>query len=107
MSILDSFKTKFHEFVATVEHELSDFAAFFLPSVEHLIEVAIEDIAAIAGQAVLDQAPKVISGEVKFGNAVSQVIDTVKASGKSVAQATAGAAVQLAYLEFQKLVSKK
>lgn len=106
MSILDTFKAKVHAFLDTISHELQDFAQYFLPKVEAIVEVALEDLAHIASEAVLSQAPKLISGEVKFGNAVSQVIDTVEAQGKTVLQQTAGAAVQLAYLEIQKILTK-
>lgn len=107
MSLLTEFKTKLASFLETVKDEVSDFAHYFLPQVGHLVEVALEELAEVAGQAVLAQAPKVLSGQVKFGNAVSQVIDTVKAEGKTVAEQTAAAAVQLAYLEIQKLVAGK
>jgi len=99
MSFLNSIKAKvsavFNDFVASVR-ALAD---SFLPKAGKLAEAAIEDVFSIAVQAVLSQAPKVISGQEKFENAVNTVIKSVVAQGKTIAVNTAGAAVQLAYLE--------
>ena len=99
MSFLNSIKAKvsavFNDFVASVR-ALAD---SFLPKAGKLAEAAIEDVFEIAAAAVLSQAPKVISGQEKFSNAVDVVVKSVTAQGKTIAINTANAAVQLAYLE--------
>lgn len=75
----------------------------FLPSALHVLEVGLEEIAAICGQAVLNEAPKVLSGAEKFGNAVTSVIQQVEAAGKTIALQTAQAGIQAAYLSAQKI----
>lgn len=107
MSLFTTIQAKFAAYAKTVSAKVTAFASYFLPKAEALVEVAIDDLVAIAGTAVLDQAAKVVSGQVKYQNAINAVIDTVQASGKTVAQNTAAAAVQLAYLEFQKQVLGK
>lgn len=107
MSITTNFQASLKTFFSKANQELSDFAHFFLPKLGHAVEVAFEDLAIVAGQSVLEQAPKVLSGDVKFANAVNTVLHAVSASGKKVAIETARAAVQLAFLEAQKIVSNK
>jgi hypothetical protein len=99
MSFFNSLKAKiasvFNDFVSTVK----SLADSFLPKAGKLAEAAIEDVFEIAATAVLTQAPKVISGQEKFSNAVDVVVKSVTAQGKTIAINTAQAAVQLAYLE--------
>jgi hypothetical protein len=102
-SLLDTFKAKVTAFYNTVKTTVVAFAQYFLPAAAELVEVALEDLATIAGNAVLTEAPKVLSGQEKFANAVANVVAAVEAEGKTVAVNTAKAAVQLAYLEVQKL----
>lgn len=103
MSILDSFKLKVSTVLNKFKVAIIQFAQAFLPKVGAQVEVALEDLAAVAGQAVLAQASQVISGQTKFDNAVNTVVSTVKAEGKTVAINTAKAAVQIAYLEAQRI----
>lgn len=84
-------------FFNTVGKDLEKFADAFLPKVENFFEVALEDIAEIAGSAVLQEAGNVIGGKEKFGNAVAHVIQKVEISGKTVAISIAQQAVQTAY----------
>jgi len=81
----------------SVRDKIVAVAEAFLPTLENDLEIALEDLAAIAGQAVLAQATAVISGNEKFGAAVTDVIQTVEASGKTVLTQTAQSAVQQAY----------
>lgn len=81
--------------------EVEKFASAFLPQVLNDVEVALDDLIGIAGQAVLTQAASLASGTEKFGNAVTSVVQTVEAAGKTVALGTAQMAVQQAYLTAQ------
>lgn len=99
MSILASFRAALSAHFNSVINKIKKFAYAFLPQVGASVEVAIEDMAQVALQAVVEQAPKVIKGDVKFENAVNTVLSSVAASGRTVAKQTAYAAVQLAYLE--------
>lgn len=103
MSILDSFKAAVSAFFSKAVAVIKEFATAFLPQAGQLVEVAIEDVAEIAGKAVLDEAQKVLSGQEKFDSAVATVVAEVAAQGKTIAINTAKAAVQLAYLEAQKI----
>lgn len=99
MSLLTKFRTALSNFLDSVVADIKKYAYAFLPAVGKRIEVAIEDVAEVALQAVVEQAGKVIKGEVKFKNAVDTVVNSVSASGKTIAIQTAQAAVQIAYLE--------
>lgn len=101
---LQDFATRVEAFFKSAGAKFVQFEQAFLPKVEVSVEVALEDLAEIAGQAVLDQAASVLSGQEKFGTAVTSVVQTVEASGKTVAMATAQASVQNAYLVAQSLV---
>ena len=68
-------------------------AAFFKP----MVIAAAEEVATAALNAVMAQAPKVISGEEKFNAAVSDVVTSLGTVGKSVGSALASTAVQSAY----------
>lgn len=83
------------------EQEVIQFADNFLPKIANDLEIALDDLIGIAGQAVLTQAASYASGAEKFGNAVADVIQTVESSGKTVALQTAQMAVQQAYLTAQ------
>lgn len=102
----DTFVSKLEAFFKSAEARVEEFAHAFLPKAEALLETALEDLAEIAGEAVLTQASSVLSGKEKFGNAVASVIQQVEASGKTVALQTAQTAVQTAYLTVQSLVNK-
>jgi hypothetical protein len=100
------FVNRLEAFFKGAEDKVAQFATAFLPKAEHLLEVAFEDLAILAGQAVLLEAPKVLSGQEKFGNAVVSVIQQVEASGKTIAIGTAQTAVQTAYLTAQQIASQ-
>lgn len=101
MSILNSIKTKLSSIVASLTKQIKTVAAGFLPKAESLVEVGVEDVLNVAAKAVLAEAPRLISGQDKFNSAVQTVLQTVSSQGKTIAVNTAGAAVQLAYLEIQ------
>lgn len=105
MAQTNSFFVNLEHFFVTKFHELEAVAVNFLPKLEHAVEVAFEDLAALAGKAILAEAPKLISGSEKFGNAVANVVQTVEAGGKTVLINTAQAAVQTAFLAAQDFVS--
>lgn len=86
---------------AEKEQEVVQFAENFLPQIGNDVEIALDDLIGIAGQAVLTQAASVFSGSEKFGNAVTDVVQTVESAGKTVALQTAQMAVQQAYLTAQ------
>lgn len=60
-------------------------------------EATLEEIAPIAIDAVVQEAPKVISGQEKFGAAVTHLIQTVEARGKTIGLTNAQMAIQAAY----------
>ena len=99
MSLLAKFHAAIANALDSVVADIKKFAMYLLPQIGEKIEVAIEEVAQVALQAVVEQAPKVAKGEVKFQNAVNTVVNSVTASGKTIAIQTAYAAVQLAYLE--------
>lgn len=107
MSFFNDLKAKLTSVVSSFITQVKALAGYFLPKLADLAEVAIEDILQIATAAVLAEAPKLISGQEKFDSAVSAVLNTVKSQGKTIAINTAGAAVQLAYLEIQNVVKGK
>lgn len=104
---VNTFVANLEAFFASAAAEVEKVASAFLPKLEQLVEVALEDLASIAGQAVLTQAANVISGQEKFGAAVTDVVQTVEASGKTVAIQTAQTAVQTAFLTVKAIVTGK
>ena len=106
MSLLTKFRLALISYLDSVVADIKKFAWAFLPKVGASVEVAIEDLAQVALQAVVEQASKAVKGEVKFRDAVNIVVDSVTASGKTVAIQTAQAAVQLAYLEAVKIAKE-
>lgn len=98
VTALQTFEARAVAFFQKIETGVESFIADFLPTAENLLEVAFEDLAVIAGQAVMQAAPLAISGQEKFGTAVVNVIQTVEKAGQTVAVSTAQAAVQAAYL---------
>lgn len=101
---LSTFITNAEAYLETIKERVEAVAAAFLPKAEVLVEAALETLATIAVDAVLGQASQVISGTEKFGAAVTNVIQTVEAQGKTVAVQTAQTAVQTAYLTIQNTV---
>lgn len=98
---LTAFATKVEAWAESVKADIIAVADKFLPAVENDLEIAFDDLAEIAGQAVLAQATATLSGQEKASTAVTNVIQTVEASGKTVAVATAQTAVQQAYIAVQ------
>lgn len=107
MSIFASIKSKLSAIVTSLGNQIKAVAATFLPKAEALVEVGVEDILNIAASAVLAEAPRLISGQDKFQSAVQSVVQTVASQGKTIAVNTAGAAVQLAFLEIQNSLKGK
>lgn len=101
---LSLLETRLQAFFETVKDDVLKFADAFFPKVEAIVEVALEDLAEIAGKAVLAQASSVLSGQEKFGAAVTDVVQTVEASGKTVALSSAQTAVQAAFSTAQTIV---
>lgn len=102
-SPFQQFEQNLVAFFEGVKDKVVEFANAFLPAVENDLEIAFEDLASIAGQAVMTEATKIAAGTEKFGNAVANVVQTVEASGKTVAIQTAQSAVQQAYLTAQQI----
>lgn len=75
------------------------------PIVETAVEDTIEDLGTIAMNAVITQAPLVISGTEKFGAAVTSVVQTVEAAGKTIPEQNAQVAVQAAYVKAQQVIA--
>lgn len=100
---VDTFMDRVENFFESTVTDFEEFFAAFLPKIETVLEVAFEDLAEIAGQAVLTEATKLVSGQEKFGNAVTNVVQTIEASGKTVALQVAQTAVQTAYITAQQI----
>lgn len=66
-------------------------------SIKPMVEASLEEVATVALNAVMAEAPKVISGAEKFSSAVSTVISSVGANGKTVGLSLAQVSVQSAY----------
>lgn len=79
--------------VKSLEAELSKVVTYFKP----IVLASAQDLAQVAIQAVLAEAPKVISGTEKLSSATSTVLTTLGAAGKTVGITDAMAAVQAAY----------
>ena len=69
------------------------------------IESALEVLGKLALDAVIAEAPKLISGREKFGNAVANVVQTVEGQGKAILVQDAQMAVQNAYYAFKLAIS--
>lgn len=65
--------------------------------IKPLVVASAEELATVALNAVVNEAPKVISGQEKLNQAVTTVITGLAAQGKTIAISTAEAAVQSAY----------
>ena len=75
-------------------------AAFFKP----MVIASLEEVGTLALNAVMAEAPKVLSGAEKLSNATATVITSLGASGKSVGTALAQTAVQSAYNVISNLI---
>lgn len=106
----------FSSVIADLEAEAKGAIANFVGGVEAVAEkiapVVVQDVedflrqlGSIALGAVMNELPKAISGNEKFGSAVSNVIQTVEAQGKPIAVQDAQQAVQNAFRALQSAVS--
>ena len=93
MSFWTDLENAFKSEVTKLGPVLTNVGHFFKP----LIIASAEEVAQIALQAVLTQAPLVISGQEKFNAATANVVSTLGQAGKTQGIALITAAVQGAY----------
>jgi hypothetical protein len=67
------------------------------PVVVEDIETALEALGKLALDAVIAEAPKLLSGREKFGSAVANVVEAVEGQGKAILVQDAQMAVQNAF----------
>jgi|HubBroStandDraft_3_1064219.scaffolds.fasta_scaffold304989_1 hypothetical protein len=91
--------------LAELGEKAEEIAEYVGPVVVDDIESALEELGTLALDAVVAEAPKLISGQEKFSNAVTDVVQNVEAQGKPVLVQDAQMAVQGAYHAFQIAVS--
>ncbi len=77
------------------------------PVVVEDIEQALEALGKLALDAVIAEAPKLISGREKFGNAVATIVQSVEGEGKAILVQDAQMAVQNAYYAFKFAISAR
>lgn len=95
--IFTKLETFFEDAWTTIETDAVQLATQIGTAVENDIEALWNFAAPLAINAVLAEAPKVISGTEKFGNAVASVVQSVEAAGKPIVIADGQALVQNAY----------
>lgn len=93
MSFWTDFEAAVKADIVKIEASLASIAKAIKP----VVIASAEEVGQAAIQAVLAEAPKVISGQEKAGNAISSVVATIKLNGKSVLASTAETAVQTAF----------
>ena len=93
------------ETLAALGTEAEHIAEKIGPVVVQDVEQALEQIGKLALGAVVAEAPKLISGSEKFGNAVANVVQTVEGQGKTILVQDAQMAVQNAYYAFKLAIS--
>lgn len=101
--MFDDFLNALETAVESMKDQILGSASSFLGELESGAEAALEDLAGVALNAVVAQAPLLITGQEKFGGAVTAVVQAVEAGGKTVAVQTAQMAVQQAYLAAQQV----
>lgn len=101
-----SFWNEVEHFLRKALDEVGDALLVLANKIKPLVIAGAEEIATSALNAVMAEAPKVVSGAVKFDSAVNTVITGLAARGKSVGAAVASAAVQTAYNELSALLNK-
>src|SRR5215469_12871339 len=69
------------------------------------IEQALEALGKLALNAVIAEVPKLISGNEKFGNAVTNIVQNLEGQGKAILVQDAQMAVQNAYYAFKLAIS--
>ena len=94
---LAAFESNLQSWIAKEAARIKPLAASFAHTVARDGEAAFANLAAIAGNAVLAQAPALLTGQEKFGAAVTDVIQTVEAGGQTVALQAAQLATQQAF----------
>ena len=94
-------KTKLDALGAEAQHIVEKIG----PVVVADIESALEALGKLALDAVIAEAPKLISGGEKFGSAVTNVVQAVEGQGKTVLVQDAQMAVQNAYYAFKLAIS--
>lgn len=95
MSFWTDFSSALSKAVVVAKADIEAVAQYFKP----MLITSAEELGEIALQAVLAEAPKVISGAEKLSNATSTVLTDLGAAGKKVAISDATTAVQAAYTE--------
>lgn len=105
MSFFTDLLTEIETEAKALEAKIAPVAQAFEQQIIGDIEIAAKDLAQIAVNAVLAQASATLSGSEKFGQAVTNVIQTIEAAGKGVAISTAQTAVQQAYSAVQSVAS--
>jgi hypothetical protein len=100
------------DFVAAVEAQakaelvkIETVAMHFLQDVVGGVEAELKTYAPMAINLVLAEAPKLISGEEKFGNAVTHLIQAVEGDGAGIVPQTAQMMIQAAYKAAQELAT--
>ena len=68
---------------------------------------ALEELGKLALDAVIAEAPKLISGREKFGSAVTNVVQSLEGQGRTILVQDAQMAVQNAYYAFKLAVSTR
>lgn len=101
-----SFWTDFDKFLKDAINAISNELGHFADLIKPLLIAGAEEIATSALNAVMAEAPKVISGSEKFDSAVNNVVTGLASRGKAVGVAVAAAAVQTAYNELSALLHK-
>lgn len=98
-------KAEFEKLVSEGEAEAKKIADAIGPVIVADLENFLSAIGQIAIGAVMKQAPLVLSGAEKFGNAVASVVQQVEGQGKAILVSDAQMAVQAAYHAVQVVVS--
>ena len=101
-----SFWTDFESFINKAALEIESDLVKIAKDIKPLVVAGFEEIATLALNAVASEAPKVLSGQEKLGNAVSTVVTSLGSQGKSISVAVAEAAVQSAYNTISALLNK-
>ena len=91
--------------VASFEGGVEKVAEQIGPVLVHDVENLLRELGQIAVSAVMTELPKAISGQEKFGSAVTNVMQTAEAQGKTVLIQDAQQAVQTAFRAVQVAVS--
>jgi hypothetical protein len=107
-----SIESFFAEIGGYVVTEVTKVAAEAAQLGEQLVSTGVADVetvfsegAPLAVQAVLAEAPKVISGQEKFSNAVVNVYQQLQAKLGPVVEADVQALVQMAYQGIQRIAA--